>query len=65
MTEHLDIDTKAMRAKILDLAIRGKLTDQRKEDGDARDLLKEIQAEKERLIKENQERKVPAGNRGG
>ena len=52
MTKHLDIDTKAMRAKILDLAIRGKLTDQRQEDGNARDLLKEIQAEKERLIKE-------------
>ena len=51
MTKHLDIDTKAMRAKILDLAIQGKLTDQREEDGIARDLLKEIQAEKENLIK--------------
>ena len=52
MTKHLDIDTKAMRAKILDLAIQGKLTDQREEDGNARDLLREIQAEKEKLIKE-------------
>lgn len=57
MTKHLDIDTKAMRAKILDLAIRGKLTDQRQEDGNARDLLKAIQAEKERLIKEKKIKK--------
>ena len=57
MTKHLDIDTKAMRAKILDLAIRGKLTDQRQEDGNSRDLLKEIQAEKERLIKEKKIKK--------
>ena len=57
MTKHLDIDTKAMRAKILDLAIRGKLTDQRQEDGNARDLLKEIQADKERLIKEKKIKK--------
>lgn len=57
MTKHLDIDTKAMRDKILDLAIRGKLTDQRQEDGNARDLLKKIQAEKERLIKEKKIKK--------
>ncbi len=57
MTKHLDIDTKAMRAKILDLAIQGKLTDQREEDGNARDLLKEIQAEKEKLIKEKKIKK--------
>ena len=46
-----------MRAKILDLAIRGKLTDQRQEDGNARDLLKAIQAEKEKLIKEKKIKK--------
>lgn len=46
-----------MRTKILDLAIRGKLTDQRQEDGNARDLLKEIQAEKEKLIKEKKIKK--------
>ena len=57
MTKHLDIDTKAMRAKILDLAIRGKLTDQQQEDGSARDLLKAIQAEKEKLIKEKKIKK--------
>ena len=63
MTKHLDIDTKAMRDKILDLAIQGKLTDQREEDGNARDLLKEIQAEKEKLIKEKKikkEKPLPA-----
>ncbi len=57
MTKHLDIDTKAMRAKILDLAIQGKLTDQRQEDGNARDLVKAIQAEKEKLIKEKKIKK--------
>ena len=57
MTKHLAIDTKAMRAKILDLAIQGKLTDQRAEDGNAQDLLKDIQAEKEKLIKEQQIKK--------
>ena len=57
MTKHLDIDTQAMRAKILDLAIQGKLTNQRAEDGNAQDLLKEIQAEKEKLIKEKKIKK--------
>lgn len=57
MTKHLDIDTKAMRAKILDLAIQGKLTDQREEDGNARNLLREIQVEKEKLIKEKKIKK--------
>ena len=57
MTKNLHIDTQAMRAKILDLAIQGKLTDQRAEDGNAQDLLKDIQAEKEKLIKEQQIKK--------
>ena len=48
---------QAMKAKLLELAMQGKLTDQRKEDGDARDLLKEIQAEKEKLIKEKKIKK--------
>ena len=46
------IDTQALRKKILDAAIRGKLTKQLPEDGNAEDLYKEIQAEKQRLIKE-------------
>lgn len=45
------IDTKYIREKILDLAVRGKLVDQDPKDGDARDLLEEIQKEKEELIK--------------
>ena len=36
------MNTKLLKQKILDLAIRGKLTDQRKSDGTAADLLKEI-----------------------
>ncbi len=44
------IDTKAIRAKVLDLAIRGKLTEQRPEDGTAEELLQQIQAKKQALI---------------
>ena len=44
------IDTKAIRAKVLDLAIRGKLTEQLPEDGTAADLYARIQAEKQALI---------------
>ena len=46
------IDTKALRNRILDAAIRGKLTEQLPEDGNAEDLHKEIQQEKQNLIKE-------------
>lgn len=38
------MNTKLLRQKILDLAIRGKLTDQRKSDGTARELLEKISA---------------------
>ena len=41
-----------MRDSLLQAAIQGKLTEQRPEDGTAEDLLKEIRAEKERLINE-------------
>lgn len=41
-----------LRASLLQAAIQGKLTKQLAEDGDARDLLKEIEAEKARLIEE-------------
>jgi type I restriction enzyme, S subunit len=40
-----------MKSSILQAAIQGKLTEQSPEDGDARDLLEEIKAEKGRLIK--------------
>jgi len=46
-----------IRASILQAAIQGKLTEQLPEDGDARDLLKEIQKEKARLIKEGKIKK--------
>ncbi len=41
-----------LKASLLQDAFQGKLTKQLPEDGDARDLLKEIKAEKERLVKE-------------
>lgn len=46
------MDTKALRQKILDLAIRGKLVPQDPNDEPASVLLERIKAEKERLIKE-------------
>ncbi len=46
------MDTKALRQKILDLAIRGKLVPQDPADEPASVLLERIKAEKERLIKE-------------
>ena len=51
------IDTQALRKKILDAVIHGKLTEQLPEDGNAEDLYKEIQAEKQRLIKEGKIKK--------
>ena len=46
------MDTKILRQKILDLAIRGKLVPQDPNDEPASILLEQIKAEKERLIKE-------------
>ena len=46
------MDTKALRQKILDLAIHGKLVPQDTNDEPASVLLERIKAEKERLIKE-------------
>ncbi|EGO5041655.1 restriction endonuclease subunit S [Enterococcus faecalis] len=46
------IDTKALREKILDLAMRGKLVPQDPNDEPASELLKRIKAEKEELIKQ-------------
>ena len=45
------IDIEALRKKVIDLAIRGKLTPQLPEDGDAEDLCVQIQEEKAKLIK--------------
>ena len=46
------MDTKKLRQKILDLAIRGKLVPQDPNDEPAFVLLERIRAEKEQLIKE-------------
>ena len=46
------MDTKALRQKILDLAIHGKLIPQDPNDEPASVLLERIRVEKERLIKE-------------
>ena len=46
-----------LKKSILQAAIQGKLTQQLPEDGDARNLLKEIQKEKARLIKEGKTKK--------
>ena len=51
------IDTKALRNKILDAAIRGKLTEQLPEDSNAEDLYNQIQEEKQKLIKEGKIKK--------
>lgn len=51
------IDTKALRSRILDLAIQGKLTEQLPSDGTAEELYQQIQAEKQVLIKEGKIKK--------
>ena len=45
------IDTEALRKKVIDLAIQGKLTQQLPEDGKAEDLFAQIQDETVNLIK--------------
>ena len=45
------IDTQAIRNKILDLAMQGKLTEQLPEDGTAEELYQQVQEEKQALIK--------------
>ena len=46
------IDTDTLRSKIIDLAIRGKLTNQLKEDGSAEELYEQIQEIKVELVKQ-------------
>ena len=46
------MNTKLLKQKILDLAIRGKLVPQDPNDEPASVLLERIKAEKERLVKE-------------
>ena len=51
------IDTDALRSKIIDLAIQGKLTEQLPTDGTAEELYQQIQTEKVKLIKEKKIKK--------
>ena len=51
------IDTKALRQKILDMAIKGKLVPQNPDDEPASVLLERIRAEKQQLIKEGKIKK--------
>ena len=51
------IDTAALRSKIIDLAIQGKLTEQLPTDGNAEELYQQIQAEKAKLIKDKKIKK--------
>ena len=46
------IDTSALREKVLDLAIRGKLVPQDPNDEPASVLLERIRAEKEQMVKD-------------
>lgn len=46
-----------LRQSVLQVAMQGKLMTQKAEDGDARDLLREIRAEKEKLVKEKKGKK--------
>jgi len=55
------IDTKALRSRILDLAIQGKLTDQLDSDGTAEELYQQIQAEKQKLVKEGKRSTIGYG----
>ena len=56
-TNTLDFDAQALREKILDLAMRGKLVPQDPNDEPASVLLEKIKAEKEQLIKEKKIKK--------
>ncbi|WP_283111967.1 restriction endonuclease subunit S [Lactobacillus gallinarum] len=56
-TNTLDFDAQALRDKILDLAMRGKLVKQDPNDEPASELLKKIKAEKAELIKERKIKK--------
>ena len=51
------IDTEALRKKVIDLAIQGKLTEQLPSDGDAETLYAQIQEEKAKLIIEGKIKK--------
>ena len=52
-----------LKNSILQLAIQGKLVEQRPEEGTGEELYRQIQAEKQKLIREGKiKRKASAGN---
>ncbi|MGX7145419.1 restriction endonuclease subunit S [Facklamia languida] len=51
------INTELLKEKVLDLAMRGRLVEQDPTDGHARDLLREIQVEREQLVKDKKIKK--------
>jgi type I restriction enzyme S subunit len=57
------MNAQDLKNSILQRAIEGKLVPQQAEEGTARDLLVEIRAEKEKLIRENQEDQAFAGDK--
>lgn len=57
-TNTLDFDAQALRERILDLAMRGKLVPQDPSDEPASVLLEKIKAEKEELVKEKKIKKT-------
>ena len=62
-TKLTDFNTRfpeAMKKSLLQYAIQGKLVEQRADEGTAQDLIKDIQAEKERLIAEKKIKKPKA-----
>ena len=54
------IDTEALRKKVIDLAIQGKLTEQLPSDGDAETLYAQILDHKSQMIKEGKIKKDKA-----
>ena len=51
------MNAQDLKNSILQLAIQGKLVEQRKEEGTAKELLEKIEAEKKHLIKEGKIKK--------
>ncbi|GAA0364777.1 restriction endonuclease subunit S [Alkalibacterium iburiense] len=54
------MNAKDLKDSILQLAIKGKLVEQREEEGTAKELLKKIQVEKKQLVKEGKIKKSKA-----
>src|SRR5690606_27103918 len=55
-----EMNGQDLKSSILQLAIQGKLVEQRQEAGSAKELLEQIRAEKERLVKEGKIKKLKA-----